>query len=59
MEKKEVQLTIDWEKSWINPEHAIINTPYIKTFREERTFQINQPIPVEPGKGWLLIISEE
>lgn len=51
-----VQLNIDWEKLGIDPTKVTITAPGVKNFQPARTFQLNEKIPVEKGKGWLLII---
>ncbi len=51
-----VQLKIDWKKLGINPLHATITAPAIKNFQQQKTFSVNDALPVEKGKGWLLII---
>lgn len=50
------QLKIDWAKLGINPAKATITAPEIKSFQPAKTFGLNDKIPVEKGKGWLLII---
>ncbi len=50
------QLKIDWKKLGIDPAHATITAPPVKNFQPAGTFKINEKIPVEKGKGWLLII---
>jgi hypothetical protein len=50
------QLKIDWAKLGINPAKATISAPEIKSFQPAKTFGLNDKIPVEKGKGWLLII---
>jgi hypothetical protein len=52
----DVQLTIDWNKLGIDPAHAKIEAREIKNFQPSRIFGINEAIPVEKNKGWLLII---
>ncbi|MEO5648845.1 MAG: glycoside hydrolase domain-containing protein [Ginsengibacter sp.] len=52
----EVQLKIDWEKLGIDSSKAIITAPAIKNFQPARTFSIHEKIPVEKGKGWMLIV---
>ena len=49
-----VQLQIDWDALGIDPRVASISAPAVEGFQEARTFDIDQAIPVEPGKGWLL-----
>lgn len=50
------KLTIDWEKLGIDPAKATITAPEIKDFQPAKTFALTDSIPVEKGKGWLLII---
>ncbi|MBB6130898.1 glycoside hydrolase domain-containing protein [Mucilaginibacter lappiensis] len=52
----EIQLKIDWKKLGIDPSKATITAPEIRTFQPARTFGLNDKIPVEKAKGWLLII---
>jgi hypothetical protein len=54
--EEDVQLKIDWEKLGIDSSKAIITAPEIKNFQPARTFSIHEKIPVEKGKGWMLII---
>jgi Family of unknown function (DUF6067) len=51
-----VQLKINWKKLRIDPAKATITAPEIKNFQPAKTFQFNEKIWVEKGKGWLLII---
>lgn len=51
--------TIDWKALGINSAKAVLYAPPVKDFQPERTFQVGERIPVEPGKGWLLIVSEK
>ena len=37
----------------------ILVAPYIKDFQEERTFRPDEPIPVDPKKGWLIYVKEK
>jgi hypothetical protein len=53
-----VHLQIDWQKLGINPAKATVHAPFIKNFQEEKMFGINDAIPVEKNKGWLLEINE-
>jgi hypothetical protein len=54
----EVKLEIDWKKLGINPDLARIIAPAVRDFQDTRTFSATQPIPVAPGKGWLLVIDQ-
>jgi len=51
-----IQLKIDWKQLGIDPAKATITAPDIKKFQTGRTFGLNEKIPVEKAKGWLLII---
>jgi hypothetical protein len=52
----EFKLTIDWNKLGIDSANATIIAPEIKNFQPAKTFALSDRIPVEKGKGWLLII---
>jgi hypothetical protein len=52
----DVQLKIDWKKLGIDPAKATITAPAMRNFQRGKTFSLNEPIPVEKGKGWLLIV---
>ncbi|PAW94767.1 hypothetical protein CKK33_15195 [Mucilaginibacter sp. MD40] len=52
----DIKLKIDWKQLGINPTKATITAPAIKDFQPGRAFKLNDAIPVEKGKGWLLII---
>ena len=52
----DVQLIIDWEKLGIDPSKATIVAPSINNFQPARSFKLNEKIPVEKNKGWLIII---
>jgi Family of unknown function (DUF6067) len=51
-----VRLTIDWKRLGIDPAHAVIEVPEIVNFQPGRTFAVDEAIPVQKGKGWLLVI---
>jgi len=57
-EKTEVKLAIDWKALGISPDKAILTAFEAKDFQSAATFSSDQKIPVEPGKGWLLILKE-
>jgi len=54
-----ITLHIDWKSLGIDPSKATIIAPAVKNFQEGKTFNVNDYIPVEKGKGWLLIIREK
>ncbi|SFP71642.1 glycoside hydrolase domain-containing protein [Parafilimonas terrae] len=51
-----VQLKIDWKQLGIDASKATITAPEIKNFQPAKTFSVNDAIPVQKNKGWLLII---
>jgi len=57
-DKVYVPLEIDWGALGLNPGKVILEAPFIPKFQEASSFKPNDLIPVEPGKGWLLILSE-
>jgi len=54
----DINLAIDWKRLGIPREKARITAPAIQNFQDAKTFPAAQPIPVAPGKGWLLEIEE-
>jgi hypothetical protein len=52
-------LQYDWKALGIDPSKAVLVAPCVKDFQEARTFRPDEPIPVEPKKGWLLYIKEK
>jgi Family of unknown function (DUF6067) len=51
-----VRLGIDWQKIGVDSAHATIVAPEIANFQPARNFAVGESIPVQNGKGWLLII---
>ncbi|MGA2202629.1 MAG: glycoside hydrolase domain-containing protein [Terriglobales bacterium] len=52
----EVKLSIDWKALGIDPADATITAPAIANFQDAASFRLEQPIPVQPGRGWLFWI---
>ena len=50
------RLLIDWKKLGLDPDRTTITAPTIDAFQPGRMFKLSEPIPVEPGKGWLLVL---
>jgi len=53
------RLRIDWKFLRINPKQAKLPAPAIEDFQNPASFVPGDVIPVEAGKGWLLIIEEK
>jgi hypothetical protein len=47
-------LIVDWGALGIDSTGATLIAPAIDSFQPAREFRIGEPIPVAPGKGWLL-----
>jgi hypothetical protein len=47
-------LIVDWAALGIDSTRATLMAPAIDSFQPAREFRIGEPIPVAPGKGWLL-----
>jgi hypothetical protein len=58
-EKTQVKLAIDWNALGISPEKAVLTAFEAKDFQSYATFKPDQEIPVESGKGWLLVLEEK
>ncbi len=52
-------LRIDWRAVGLNPQKANLLAPGVAGFQPAASFAPSDLIPIEPGRGWLLIISEE
>lgn len=55
-EPTDITLKIDWKAIGLSPGKVKLYAPAIKNFQEEKVFSINEPITVQPTKGWLLIV---
>jgi hypothetical protein len=55
-ERVDVRLSIDWKALGLDPATATITAPAIEGIQDAATFAVDQPIRVEPGKGWLIVI---
>ena len=53
----DVVLSIDWLALGIDPSKATITAPAIQGFQPAASFTPAGPIRMEPGKGWLLVVS--
>jgi len=53
-----VQLKIDWTRLGIDPAKATITAPEMKNFQPGRTFRVDEAVPVQKGRGWLLVIKQ-
>lgn len=57
-EDVKVKLEIDWKTLGLNPKRAKLVAPGIPHFQPSASFSLDDSLPIEKGKGWLLILSE-
>ena len=57
-ERVSVHLRVDWKALGIDPQKARVTASAIDKFQETASFAVTDAIPVEPAKGWLLVIDE-
>ena len=50
------QLVVDWDRLGLDPDKARFTAPKVAGFQEAQVFTAGGPLPVEPGKGWMLLI---
>ena len=55
-EAVDVRLTIDWKALGLDPAQARITAPGIAGFQDAQAFGADEAIPMQPGKGWLLVL---
>ena len=53
------RLKVDWQGLGMDPEKVHLQAPFIRDFQGKTTFEPSDRIPVDPGKGWLLILEEK
>lgn len=54
-----VKLDINYKALGLKPSHVHLFAPALDKFQESKQFQIDEPIPVAPGKGWLLVLEKK
>jgi hypothetical protein len=57
-EKTEVRLQIDWKALGLDAGKARLVAPAVKDFQPAKTWQPDEPIAVEPKRGWLIYVTE-
>ena len=59
---KDIRISIDWKKLGIDSAKATLIAPEIRNFQPSRVLKIAggaaDELPVEKGKGWILIVKE-
>ena len=51
-----VKLELDWNRLGMDAGRTTLHAPEVPGFQEARAFALSDPIPVEAGKGWLLVL---
>jgi hypothetical protein len=51
------RLKVDWKALSIDPKKAVLTAPEIKGFQPAARFAPTDAIPVQPGRGWVLVVS--
>ncbi|MFH1009130.1 MAG: glycoside hydrolase domain-containing protein [Candidatus Latescibacterota bacterium] len=54
-----VRLQIDWETVGLDPLKATLHASEIPEFQEAAAFGPSDQIPVDPARGWLLVLAED
>jgi hypothetical protein len=57
-QKVNCRLSIDFAKLGLDPAKARLRAPAVARFQPSAAFHLGDAIPVEPGRGWLLILDE-
>jgi hypothetical protein len=58
-ERQTIHLHIDWKTLGLNPKKVKILAPEIDHFQPGGEFKADQPLLIEPGKGWLLVLDQQ
>ena len=56
--KSEVRLKCDWQALELDASKARLVAPEIPDFQPAREWRLDEPIPVEPKRGWLIYLAE-
>jgi len=54
----DLPLKIDWKALGLDPAKAKLYAPDIRGLQAEDIFEPDEPLPIAPGKGWMLILDE-
>ncbi len=55
-ETVDVRLKIDWPALGLDPQKSVLHIPAVEKFQDKARYRPHDPITVEPGKGYLIII---
>jgi len=51
-----VRLIVDWKAIGLDPSRVRLTAPHIMHFQPRAAFRPDEEIPIEPSKGWLLVL---
>ncbi|HVP91182.1 MAG TPA: glycoside hydrolase domain-containing protein, partial [Terriglobales bacterium] len=54
----DLRLEVDWKALGIEPKGATFRAPAVEGFQPAAAFRPGDPIRVEPGKGWMLVVGD-
>ncbi|MDR3690205.1 MAG: DUF6067 family protein, partial [Fimbriimonas sp.] len=52
------RLAVDWKRLGLDPAKCRMSTPQIANFQPERAFEPNAAIPIDPKRGWLIVVQK-
>ncbi|QNK01884.1 glycoside hydrolase domain-containing protein [Dyella telluris] len=55
-QKVDVTLVVDWKALGLSPARATLTAQAVNGFQPQASFKAGDAIPVEPGKGWLIVV---
>jgi hypothetical protein len=58
LEKAEVRLQLDWKALGLDASKARLVAPEVKDFQPAREWKVDEPIAVEPKRGWLIYVAQ-
>jgi hypothetical protein len=57
-EKTDVRLQVDWKALGVDANKARLVAPEVKDFQPAKMWRADEPITVEPKRGWLIYVAE-
>ena len=58
-EKTDARLQFDWKALGLDASKARLTAPEIRDFQPAREWRADEPITVEPKRGWLIYVSPQ
>ncbi|MCC6731018.1 MAG: hypothetical protein IT208_16965 [Chthonomonadales bacterium] len=57
-ERADVRLAIDFRALGLDPARTVLHAPAVQDFQPERQFALDDTVPVDPKRGWCLLLEE-